>query len=115
MTFRAFRRAIGEFDDRHLPELDRELHDLERQGLLTPAGLTGEQLDFKVGLAARNMEGVGATTRGRRGRTGSKRWRKRALGALGKVKVVLGSLKGLSRWVEGLIELVEMTEKAIGE
>jgi plasmid replication initiation protein len=85
-------------------QLERSKADLNaaREELIV-AGFSDRQMNFKLGVADRAMEDTQEPTP-----TGwmapTAIWR-----TLGKLKVVLGSLKGLSKWLEALDELVGMT------
>jgi hypothetical protein len=106
-------RAADELRATQQEVFGKELATLEEDGSLRRAGLAGDQLDFKIATVTRDMNAVGHPPRGllagpRRGRRS-----KKILRALGKAKVVIGSLKSLSKWFEALGELVEMAEKAL--
>jgi hypothetical protein len=122
------RNGVEECRTRQLTELKAEL-DATSETSLAQAGLTGTQLQAKLEIARRGMQSVGrakgprrpwfsvpwrrrnSAPTGPRGRA----WRKSASAALGKIKVVLGSLRGLSKWVEALVELVDLADKLVAE
>jgi hypothetical protein len=122
------RNGVKECRTRQLTELKAELYATSETSL-AQAGLTGTQLQAKLEIARRGIQAADPG-KGRRGPwfrvpwrrrdsaqtgLGNRAWRKGAASALGKIKVVLGSLRGLSKWVEALIELVDLAEKLVGE
>jgi hypothetical protein len=93
--------ALAELEDIQLERSKEDLYEAREE--LIVAGFSDRQLNFKLGVADRAMtESQELAPSG--WMTPTAIWR-----TVGKLKVVLGSLKGLSKWLEALDELVGMT------
>ena len=110
-------RAADELRSWQEEELPERLGALEEDGSLERAGLTGSQLDFKIGsvAVAQGIEEAGHPPRGLFAGLRKRRRADRLVRILGRAKVVIGSLKSISKWFEALAELVEMAEKALSK
>jgi hypothetical protein len=95
------KQAAAEFAELQAEQVRRDVLTGDQETFL-PAGFSLRQTEFKLAVAERALEE--AEERSAAGWVSPSRvWR-----ALGKVRIVLGSLKGISKWVEALDELVAM-------
>ncbi len=125
------RNAVSEYVEYQLPNLQADLRNADFAEL-AQAGLTGAQLAFKIKAITRSTEEASAAVPSEDAaddtekddgddnegveddKTGGyEKFKKKVKNALGKIKVVLDSVKGLSKWLEALTELVEMADKAL--
>lgn len=97
----SLRSAVAEFREVQLVTVVAELVELSPEDAVA-AGFSPYQAEFKMTTAERAMqEALEPTARGMLRP-------KRILRAIQKVRVVVASLKGLSRWLEALDELLAM-------